>query len=232
MVACQQNFYHVQKLQKQAHNKGVKTQSYAPGDKVWLSSKQIKTKRNCKLEAKFLGPFRVLHPVGKQAYKLKLPKKWRIHDVFHVSLLEQDTTKKGRVNDMKLDFEFEAGDNKDKEYEVNGIWDSAVYAKESATGQLPGLYYLVLWKSYPEEENTWEPALTIQHFRRLVTAYHKDNPKKPTATFLPVNTAPPIARLTKAPTKQGQPARPTTAPSKKRGRLVGSTTTNKWAKKS
>ena len=40
-----------------------------------------------------------------------------------------------------MQLEFEAGDN--KEYEVNGIWDSAVYARESA-GQLPGLYYLVL----------------------------------------------------------------------------------------
>ena len=79
----------------------------------------------------------MLHPVGKQAYKLELPKKWRIHDVFHVSLLEQDTTKKGRVNDTQLDFEFEAGDD-DKEYEVDGIRDSAVYARESA-GQLPGL---------------------------------------------------------------------------------------------
>ena len=42
---------------------------------VRLSSKHLKTKRNHKLEAKFLGHFQVLHPVGKQAYKLKLPKK-------------------------------------------------------------------------------------------------------------------------------------------------------------
>ena len=138
MAACQQNLHHAQELQKRAHNKGVKPRNYASGDKVWLSSKHLKTKRNRKLEAKFLGPFRVLHSVGKQAYKLKLPKKWRIHDVFHISLLEQDTTKKGRVNDMQL--EFRAGDN--KEYEVNSIRDSAVYTKESV-GQLPGLYYLV-----------------------------------------------------------------------------------------
>ena len=141
MVVCQQNLYHTQKLQKRVHNKGVKPQSYVLSDKVWLSSKHLKTKQNRKLEAKFLGLFWVLHPIGKQVYKLKLPKKWRIHDVFHVSLLEQDTTKKGRVNDTQLNFEFEAGD--DKEYEVDGIRDSAVYARESAR-QLPGLYYLVL----------------------------------------------------------------------------------------
>ena len=46
---------------------------------------------------------------------------------------------------------FKAGDN--KEYEVDSIWNSAIYAKKSTTGQLPGLYYLVLWKGYPEKEN-------------------------------------------------------------------------------
>ena len=225
MTVCQQNLHHAQELQKRAHDKGVKPQSYAPGDKVWLSSKHLKTKRNRKLEAKFLGPFRVLHPVSKQAYKLELPKKWRIHNVFHISLLEQDTTKKRQVNDMQLDFEFEASD--DKKYEIDGIWDSTVDAKESATKQLPGFYYLVLWKGYPEEKNTWEPTLAIQHLWRLVTTYHKDNPKKPTTTFLPVDTAPPMTRP-----MQGQPAGPTTAPTKKRGRPAGFTTTNKWEKKS
>ena len=151
MAICQQNLHHVQELQRQAHDKGVKSQSYAPGNKVWLSSKHLKTKRNHKLEAKFFSLFWVLHLVGKQAYKLELSKKWRIHNVFYVSLLEQNIMKKGRVNDMQLNFEFEAGNG--VEYEVDGIWDSAVYAKESAE-QLPGLYYLVLWKGYPEEENT------------------------------------------------------------------------------
>ena len=88
MTICQENLYHAQKLQKRAHNKGVKSRSYALVDKVWLNSKYLKTKRNRKLEAKFFGPFWVLHPIGKQDYKLKLPKKWRIYNVFHVLLLE------------------------------------------------------------------------------------------------------------------------------------------------
>ena len=169
---------------------------------------------NCKLEAKFLGLFRVLHPVSKQAYKLKLPKKWRIHDVFYVSLPEQNTTKKRQMNDMQL--KFEAGD--DKEYKVDSIWDSAVYAKQSAE-QLSGLYYLVLWKKYSEKKNTSEPILAIQHRQKLVTAYLKNNSKKPTVTSAPINmtlsiarpTTLLIARLTAAPTKKhGQPAKSTT----------------------
>ena len=172
-----------------------------------MNSRYIKTKRKRKLEAKFFGPFRVLHPVGKQAYKLELPKKWRIHDVFHVSLLEQDTTKKGREF---LVPEFEPGD--DKEYEVEAIWDSAVYARESKSGHLPSLYYLISWKRYLEEENTWQPASAVQHLRKLISSFHKDHPDKPTATFFAIDTAPPMASPTVRPTeplkrKRRQPTR-------------------------
>ncbi len=72
---CCQNFLHAQELQKRAHDKGIKSRSYAPGEKVWLNSRYIKMKRNKKLESKFFGPFQVLYAVGKQAYKLELPAK-------------------------------------------------------------------------------------------------------------------------------------------------------------
>ena len=120
-----------------------------------MNSKYIKTKRNRNLEAKSFGPFRVLHLVKKQAYKLELSKRWRIHDISHVSLLEQNTTKKEPIN--KRVTKLEAGDS--EEYKVEAIWNSAVYARESELGQLPDLYYLVAWylvawKGYLKEENT------------------------------------------------------------------------------
>ena len=46
MIVCRKNFYHAQKLQKRAHDKGIKPKSYALGEKVWLNSKYIKTKQN------------------------------------------------------------------------------------------------------------------------------------------------------------------------------------------
>ena len=44
MTVCRENLHHAHELQKRDHNKGVKPKSYAPGDKIWLNSKYIKTK--------------------------------------------------------------------------------------------------------------------------------------------------------------------------------------------
>ena len=161
MIVCRENLYHAQKHQKRAYNKGVKPKSYIPGGKVQLNSKYIKTKQKRKLEAKFFRPLWVLNPIGKQAYKLELFRKWRIYDVFHVLLLEQDITRKGRVEKEVKRMEFDAGDNISREYEVEAIRDSAVYTRESESGHLSGFYYLVSWKKYPEKDNIWEPASAI-----------------------------------------------------------------------
>ena len=230
MIVCRENFHYAQKLQKQAYNKGVKPRNYATGDKVMLNSKYIKTKQNRKLEAKFFGPFWVFHLVGKQAYKLELPRKWRIHDIFHVSLLEQDITRKGQVDKNTTELaELDAGEDSG-EYEVEAIRDSAVHARESELGYLLGLYYLVFWKGYLEEENTWEPYAAVQHLRKLISLFHKDHLDKPTATSKAINIARPMARptikLAAKPTalkqKQGRPAAKiaTGLSKQKRGRPV------------
>ncbi len=111
----------------------MKSHSYISGKKVWLNSKYIKTKRNKKLESKFFGPFRIFYVIEKQAYKLELPTMYKIHDVFYVSLLEQDTTRKKRVDialqELEKDLKFEAGDN--KKYKVKAIINSTVYGQQA-----------------------------------------------------------------------------------------------------
>ena len=68
-------------------------------------------------------------------------------------LLEQDTTRKGRVDEIVT--ELDAGSNDSGEYKVEAICNSAVYTRESKSGYLPGLYCLVFWEGYLEKENTW-----------------------------------------------------------------------------
>ena len=141
IAVCWENLYYAQELQKWAYNKGVGPRSYVPSDKIWLNSKYTKTKQNPKLETKFFRPFWVLYPIGKQAYKFKLSKKWRVYNMFHVSLLEQNTTRKGWMS--KEVSESDAGNEDSKEYEVEAIWDRAVYANKLESGYPPGLYYWI-----------------------------------------------------------------------------------------
>ena len=68
---CQQNLLHAQKLQKRAHDKSVKLQSYASERKFdWIAntSKQSKIKNS----RPFFGLSRIIYLVRKQAYKLDL----------------------------------------------------------------------------------------------------------------------------------------------------------------
>ena len=94
IIICKKNIYHTQKLQKRAYNINVKPKNNVSSNKIWLNSKYIKTKQNKKLKVKVFRLFEVLHQVGKQAYKLKFIRKWRMYDIFSILLLKQNTTRK------------------------------------------------------------------------------------------------------------------------------------------
>lgn len=70
------------------------------------------------METKFFKLFHVLHPVRKQAYNLKLVRKWKIYDAFYLSLLKQNNIKKKCVNENVTQLKFEANDNKDYKIEI------------------------------------------------------------------------------------------------------------------
>ena len=55
---------------------------------VMLNAKNLKFKHSIKkLFPKFVGPFLVVKEINKVAIKLKLPNNWKVHPVFHRSLL-------------------------------------------------------------------------------------------------------------------------------------------------
>lgn len=60
-----------------------------------------------------------------------------------MSLLEQDITKKGRVDKKVKQTDFDTSDNNNGEYKMKAIRNNAVYKRESESGHLVRLYYLV-----------------------------------------------------------------------------------------
>jgi hypothetical protein len=62
---------------------------YEVGTQVMLNAKNIQTRRPAKkLAPKLYGPFQISKKIGTQSYQLELQERWRIHNVFHASLLE------------------------------------------------------------------------------------------------------------------------------------------------
>lgn len=49
---------------------------------------------------------------------------------------------------------FEVSNSNNKKYKIEGIWGTIVYIKVLESGYLPGRYYLILQKGYPEKKNT------------------------------------------------------------------------------
>ena len=64
--------------------------SFAVGDKVLLSTRNLNLTSSCKLKDKYVGLFVVQQRIGEVAYKLDLSSRaalHNVHPVFHVSLL-------------------------------------------------------------------------------------------------------------------------------------------------
>jgi hypothetical protein len=151
------------------------TPPFAVGDKVWLSQRNIKTKRpSRKLDVQWLGPFRILEAVGsgKLAFRLELPTSMgKIHPVFHSSLLEphRDNRWAKRVQELSPPVEVEG----ELEYEVGGVLDSKVDRGR--------LFYLVDWVGYSPEERTWEPAENVEYTEDAVADFHRAHPQRPSS---------------------------------------------------
>ena len=61
---------------------------YQTGDKVWLEGRNLNTMHpSSKLALRLYSPFPITCVVSCTSYQLKLPPQWKLHDVFHATLL-------------------------------------------------------------------------------------------------------------------------------------------------
>ena len=64
---------------------------FKQGQKVWLDMRHMKTSHHKKMMLKQEGPFKIKEIMGPVTYQLKLPQEWKIHNVFHATLLKPYT---------------------------------------------------------------------------------------------------------------------------------------------
>jgi hypothetical protein len=70
----------------------VAPSAYRIGSEVWLDATNLHTMgTNTKIDPLRYGPFRIIKEISLVAYQLELPSEWKIHDVFHASLLSPYT---------------------------------------------------------------------------------------------------------------------------------------------
>src|SRR3984893_17991306 len=76
---------------QQAQTRMTKQMHYKPfheGEKVWLEGTHLRLPyETMKLAPRQYGPFKVAAKISDVAYRLELPYTWKIHNVFHASLL-------------------------------------------------------------------------------------------------------------------------------------------------
>jgi hypothetical protein len=131
------------------------------GDKVYLLTKNLKTRRRSrKLDHVKVGPFLIAEQRSEVSYRLQLPKDARIHPVFHISLLEPADTS----TPLQTTFDFEP--QEEETFEVEKL-----LARK-------GQKYLVRWKDYPPEEDTWETASTLETCQDMIREFNRQHPAK------------------------------------------------------
>ena len=157
-------------LQSKYYDKKHRDVEFNEGEMVLLSTRNLKMKGiPGKLKKRFVGPFRIEQRIGQQAYKLSLPENWKVHPVFHVSLLKSWHTASIQEDEAAVDDDLEL---EELYYEIEKIlrW------RKVKRGRRIIKEYLVLWKNYPISEASWIQAEQFSDPIQLQQYLDEDQP--------------------------------------------------------
>jgi len=138
-----------EEMKKQADQYRGEVEEYKIRDMVLLSTRDLKWKmirrRTDKLTERFVGPYRVKGIISSNAIELDLLSSVRIHPVVNVSRIHRY---RDQVKGQKVMPPPPVEIQREMEYEVEKI-----LSKRKRYGKVE---YLVRWKGYTAEEDTWE----------------------------------------------------------------------------
>ena len=140
------------------------TEVWKRGDKVLLSTKDLvfKERPSKKLTERYIGPYAIEEVVLSNVVKLQLPSSMRIHLVVNVSWIVhyKQQIKGQRKEEEKL-------------VEVEGVeeWEvEKVLNKKKIRGVEK---YLIWWKGFTAEEDTWERRENLKNAGELIEEFER-----------------------------------------------------------
>lgn len=115
-----------------------------------------------KLKRNYVGPFKIVEGIGAQSYKLELSNKWKIHNIFYISLLKLwNESEYMQVSSQNEDAILE--EPEEETYEIGRLFRCRNKRVKNKMMQ----ELLVLCASYPLEELKWEPEESFTDCQQL-----------------------------------------------------------------
>ena len=136
---------------------------FKKGDRVWLDSRNLKTIYHIKMKPKHKGSFFITKVLGPVTYRLKLLTSWRIHNVFHATLL-----KPYRENEIYGENFTEPPPELVEGEEVYEVGTICGHRKQGW-----GYQYYIQWWGYPISNASWEPEHAFSNDGKILADYKK-----------------------------------------------------------
>ena len=114
-----------------------------------------------KIKPKREGPFTIIEVLGPVTYRLKLPTKWRIHNVFHATLLrpyKENETYGQNFTQPPLEL-----------LEGEEVYKIETILNHRRPGR--GYQYYIKWWGYPISDATWEPETCFSDDGNILAQY-------------------------------------------------------------
>ena len=153
-----------EEMKRYADRERKETEEWKKGDRVLLSTKNLvfKERPSKKLMERYVGPYVIEKIVSLNAVKLQLPSSMRIHLVVNMSqIVRYREQMKGQKK------------KEGKAIEVDGVeeWEvEKVLNKKKIRGVEK---YLIQWKGFTAEGNTWERKENLKNAGKLIEEFER-----------------------------------------------------------